>query len=299
MGVISPVNQLQFKPTVELFTRVRKFLSSFDAAGQIDEGDFYHYVKDTLAEVGIYYYQEQEAILELRDYKAALPENFYQLYAAYKCMPGGEPKPIMPEQLFDKMEWVRENGQPDNACEINCQRQDKTFMITVRTYISGSLCTRHFHSPMLLRLSPHVKPKFCAEGCRNLHITAPDEITIDEGIIYSNFTRSTIYLQYYGFPIDEQSGLPLIPQDTHIEKAIEYYILFKTLETLWLNNQAPDIETRVKYLNGQYEFHLAKAKYNAKLPSFQTMIAHIRERRGRFDIYNRLTDNTTRAWYRA
>lgn len=297
MGVITPVNQLQFKPTSELFSRVKKFLSSFDAAGQIDEGDFYHYVKDTIAEVGIYYYQEQEAILEIKDYKAALPDNFYQLYAAYKCMPGGEPKPVMPV-LLDKMDWVTGTEISDNACEINCQREDKTFIITMRTYIAGSLCTRHFHSPILLRLSPHVKPKFCAEGCRNLNITSADEITIDEGILYTNFTHSAIYLQYYGFPIDEHTGLPLIPQDTHIEKAIEYYILFKTLETLWLNNQAPDIETRVKYLMSQYEFHLAKAKYNAKLPSFQTMIAHIRERRGRFDIYNRLTD-TTRGWYRA
>lgn len=166
----------------------------------------------------------------------------------------------------------------------------------MRTYISGSMCSSHFHSPVLLRLSPHVKPKFCAEGCRNLHVTAADEITIDDGMIYSNFSRSAIYLQYHGFPLDEHTGLPLIPQDTHIEKAIEYYILFKTLETLWLNNQAPDIEMRVRYLSGQYDLHVAKAKYNAKLPSFQTMIAHIRERRGRFDIYNRLTD-TTRAWY--
>jgi len=299
MGCISPDNTLSFAPTDELFDRVRRSLASFDAAGLIDAGTFFHYVVETLQEAGISYYQEQQAYMEIKDFKGPLPPNFYQLYAAFLCRHSHAhdiSRPVLQDLEFWVTQKVEASPDQVGSCTIDYSRAGTQDSIKISTYFEDRTETACFRNMPLLRLSSHVKPIYFADGCRNLRPTCADEITLDNGVVYTNFSGCGIYMQYYGLPADSETGLPLIPKEKNIENAIEYYIRFRIIEELWLNNQAPDLEKRVQYLRDTYGLHLAKAKFYAKLPSFQTMVNHARQMRGRHDIFNRLTDSKA-TWY--
>src|SRR5688572_32813394 len=98
MGIINAENTLQCKSSEQLFARVKKKLSSFDALGLIDDGDFYDYVICVVKELGLAVLKECEAVIHVKDRKVRLPNNFYMFHAAFKCTPDFDSVPSINEQ---------------------------------------------------------------------------------------------------------------------------------------------------------------------------------------------------------
>lgn len=288
MGQINPANTLTFKSTDTLFSRVRKRLKSFNAAGLIDEGDFYYWIKEVIEKLGVSVYQEQKAVLDVVNFKTSLPDNFSYLYAAYKCTPSisdGSKNTLYPQTGF--VFYTEETHQPYVKCKscyaakIDYVEGDK---ITIRTYLEGQPSVLNFSSPVLLKLSKNSKG-ICDDKCKNLFSTCVHEITIDNGVIYTNFDNDSIYMEYYGLAIDPESGLPMIPDNTFIEKAIEDYLIYQIFEALWFNGDAPDMDKKYQVAKMNYEESLKTALYWVKLPSFQTVINKMRFDRKNLRIY--------------
>lgn len=291
MSVINPGSNLQFKSTDFLFARVRKRLKSFDNAGLLDEGDWYQYIKDVLNSLGVSTYEEKEAITEVRNFKANLPEDFAYLYAAYKCTPNiGEnsKNTLFPQTGF--VFYIEDTYQPFRKCK-NCLSAKVDYAdgvkFTTRTFIEGQPIVTNFNSPMLLRLSGNAKG-ICKDDCRNLFAKCAYEITIDKNFIHTNFKNDAIYMKYYGLSIDPESGLPMIPDNTFVEKAIEDYIVYRVLADFWYNGDVPDMQARYQTSKLEYEDSLKQAMYWAKLPSFQNVINKIRVDRKNLRIYQQL-----------
>lgn len=282
MGVINAENTLQFRSSSELFNRVKKRLSSFDSQNMIDEGDFYDYVVYILEKLGVAVYRECEAIVHVHDYKAKLPCNFKLWYAAYKVHPEVGTVPSINEQK--PWIWYQDASIEQicpaysGNCKIGCSDpngEGKT-KIVVRTFVNGDDFNEYrFRNPIQLHLSPNVKDR-CAPHALKVVPARMNEVTIDdEGWLHTRFQHDQVYMQYYGLPFDE-NFLPMIPDQSSIEKAIEYYIYFMLFEGWYLNSSVPNIGQQLQYVKTEYNNHWNEAHYYVKLPSFQRCIESIR-----------------------
>lgn len=290
MSTINPANNLQFKKNDALFARIRKRLRSFDNAGLLDEGDWYWYIKEMLDNLGVSVYKESEALVMVKDYKGPLPDDFSFLYAAYKCTPKGvfnSKNNLWPQTGF--VFYIDETHEPYRQCK-NCFSAKRDFIegekYTIRTYIQGEPTILDFNEPQLLKIGAGAK-SFCTSDCKNKNIFSNNmsEITIDKTTLYSNFQEDGVLLKYYAFPLDPATGLPLIPDNTIFEKAIEDYIVYCTLKDMYLNSEIPDFERKLAMIAADYEKSFGQAQFLSKLPSFQTTVNKIRVDRKNLRTY--------------
>lgn len=281
MSVIDPTNNIQFKDPSIITGKVKRFLSSYASGNLIDEGEFSVYIKEMLADLGIGVYRENDAIIKVKNYKAALPKGFSVLYAAYKCSPYFDAKDTVHPQntvsVFNDITWEVLEGR--DKCEIDCCAEKGIIeKITVRQYVQEKVLSGTLTNPVLLRLSPNVKKSKCTDDCENLLASSPYEITIDNNFITTNFNDDFIYLKYYEIPLNED-GLPLVPGIEQVEKAIEWYIIYQLMLKWFMNGEVPDIQNRMQFAQQQFNLHYAEAKHTIKLPSFSNMINILRRQR--------------------
>lgn len=291
MSIINPGNNIQFKSVDSLFGRIRKRLSSYDAAGLLDEGDWYYYIREIIDKLGVAVYDEREAVVQVCDFRASLPEDFSFLYAAYKCTPdnGGDSKnTLFPQTGF--VFYIEDTYQPYRKCK-NCYSAKIDYIhgtkFTTRTYIEGQPMLLNFNNPTLLQLSGNAKG-MCDSKCKNLFAKSAHEITIDKNFIYTNFKQDCILLKYYGLPLDPETGLPMIPDNSIIAKAIEDYIVYRTFSDFFYNSTTPDANDRYKQSSIDFDESYANARSLCKMPSFQSVINHIRQERKNLRTYFQL-----------
>lgn len=311
MGAINPENLLKFKSSKPLFDRIKKRLSSYDAQGLIDDGDFHKHVNYILEQLGQGVYKESEAVLHVKDFKARLPNNFKIFHAAFRCTfkwHQGPPSINEQKPLFFYTDTEVTRDCPPNSCNVHCIQEHGKTKIVIRTFVNGEEHVGHSNHHRLLILSPNVK-EICTDDCLSLdhhdfhghhHHHGHhgfrhnhDEIGIDGDIkhILTRFNDDKILLQYYGLPMDEFE-LPMIPDQENIEKAIEYYIYTQLFEEWYWNATVPDIVRMLADARQQYDFHIGMARYWAKLPSFNKMVNAIRRMRGNRKFYYFGSDKT-------
>lgn len=285
MGVITAENNLSFKSSEPMFARIKKRLSSYDAMGLIDDGDFHFYVKQVLEGLGQAVYKECEAVLEIKDFQAKLPKNFAIFHSAYRCSFNWQGRAA--KSINEQRPWIYYHDMeisvdcPSDCCVIDCCEDNKREKVVIRTYVNGDegSCGTAYQ-PTLLKLSPNVKD-LCTEDCPNLFCPGLDEITIEgdeKKIVRTTFDGDSIYMQYYGLPMDKY-GLPMIPDQSHIEKAIEYYIYTQLFEEFYWNSTVPNVGTLLADARQQHGDHMGMAVSWVKLPSFKRMVASIRRQR--------------------
>lgn len=291
MGIINAENTLRFRDSDELYARVMKALNTYVAMGLVDDGDFNGHLKDCLEDIGQAVYRECEMVIPVVDYKAELPANFHKLHAAYRCAGEfrankeiNEQKP----QIFYSEVDVDQNCQSD--CCITCDNYSDPVNIVVRTYINGNEGTCNYRNPQLLRISPNVREQ-CTEDSLSLFCPSNDEITIKEDVILTMYTDADLYIQYFGLPMN-QDGMLMVPDNSNMERFIEYYIIVAVLEELYLNSSAPDIAGKLPYFVQKKDYYERSAVYFAKLPTFERMVQAIRRTRNRNKFYNPISDRT-------
>lgn len=291
MGKINPENLIQFKSTQPMFDRISKRLASFDAMSLIDTGDFHKHVAYVMEQLGQAVFQECEAIVPIKDYKGKLPDNLKILHAMYKCKSEFNTVPSVNEQRpWIYMVQTEVTQECKNRCKFEHKHEGDT-KIVVRTFVNGEDFNYRYTNPVRLILSPNVR-SICTKDCPNLFQAGPHEVTVDDNrTIHTKFTEDSIYMQYYGLPIDE-NDLPMIPVNEDVEKAVEYYIYTQLFEELYWNSAVPNIGQMLQDARSQYNFYIAQARYWAKLPSFAKMVNSIRKMRSRNKFWYSATDRT-------
>lgn len=293
MGVIDATNTLQFKSSRSMFDRIGKKLSSYNQSGLMDKGDFHKMVAYELEQLGIAAYKECEAVIEIQGRKGTMPPNFKILHAAYKCTPEhttGSVASINEQRPWIYYTQVEATPECPNQCCIKCVGEPGRTRIVVRTFVNGDTpndCS--FSNPCLLRLSANCRD-ICTDDSLNLFCTSPDEITISDGHIFTASNLSSVYMQYYGLPIDGD-GLPMIPDDETYEKAIEYHIMSEVFETMFISG-VPNILPIMQEVQQNSGFYSQKAKIKSVFPSFGKMVEAIRRQRGRRKFYYFAGDKT-------
>jgi len=296
MSVISSENNTIFKDSSIVISNVKRFLKSYDAFDLLNVQEFYRYISDVTAQLGLGVLKEDDALVYIEGSKGLLPENFKSLYSAYKTTPFFSHEPIdrLQSSSFSMTRDVtHEVIVSANKCEISCCENSSKVVesIIVKNYVTDS-GYMHFGTPILLRLSPNVKPVFVEKDSPSLNHGGKEEITIDDRYMYTNFDHDVVYIKYYGIPMDKITGLPMIPNIKSVEKAIEWYIIYQTLLGLWYNSEVPDIQNKFQQAKQEYEFWFAEALHESKLPTFQALVDKIRLNRGNLRVYQMDTANT-------
>lgn len=281
--MIDPTNDTAFKSADHIYGNVKRDLNSFDAAGLIDEGEFPRYIHDVLQRLGIGVLKEEDAVVRVKDFKACLPKDFKQLYAAYRCTPYVEGKDLAPIEtgirVYNDVTWeLLDRSSCSEISVYSAADQQVVDRVTVRQYVDTRDVVVNFKDFVLLRLSPNVNKAKCAENCANLFSDNPQEISIERGQLFTNFSSACVYLKYYACAVDRY-GVPLIPDIPSLDKAIEFEIKYQLLFNLWTNNSVPDLQNRWQVFQERAEFFFQEVKYHNKLPSFAQCVNSARRRR--------------------
>ena len=133
----------------------------------------------------------------------------------------------------------------------------------------------------------------CTKDCKNLFAKSIDEISITQQgfnkFIHSTLEKPIIYLKYYAYPEDPETGLPLIPEDPIIQRAIEYHLMYYFFYMTWLDGTDVNIERKVQDLQLKRDQYLTEAINYSKMPSFAKTIEMSRKVRKRFAAYELIT----------
>lgn len=281
----------KFKSTEPLFARIRENLSSYTALGLVDEGKFFFEVKLFINRLGISMYEMDEDIIHLKDFKGELPCNFYLLDSAWLCSRNNSStKPI--ENFQGKTVIYTQNTCEKvivPSCSSDCQKEQVFDRITVKEYVETEPYIRTYIEPRLLYLGNKVTDGVCKKDCPNLFVSSEHDISIKRrGNSYwllSNLKEPSVYLKYYALPTDEKTGLPLIPDEPIIEKALEDQLMLYFFKNLWLNDDNPNVTQKITFLKQEALNSFNEAEYYVKLPSFQEMINTSIRQRNRYRTY--------------
>lgn len=93
---------------------------------------------------------------------------------------------------------------------------------------------------------------------------------IKKGIIFTSLQEGCIEVAYKGLLTDE-NGYPLIVDNEKAKLAIEYYILHRYLEPLWMMGKITD--KAFQYIEQKRHFYMAAANTNLQMPSMDKMEA--------------------------
>lgn len=98
----------------------------------------------------------------------------------------------------------------------------------------------------------------------NHNETSEFTYTISKGIIFSSVDDTCLEVAYKGLLLDE-NGYPLIVDNQKVKLAIEYYILDRYLEPIWMMGKISD--KAFNRISQERHFYMASANNSMQMPS--------------------------------
>lgn len=184
-----------------------------------------------------------ETVLEIENSRVKLPENFKSLKLALNLTPQScdtKGKPHLVTDNYIYKQWIENPAYFD---EINLEYVTtcKSKIITQTITVSGHDVDFHYNWSWL-KLTKGINRESISGDCLNinprLRFTCKDEINITRNYLNTNFSEGRIYLQYYGYPVDEDGEI-IIPEIStgDIYRYLELYCKIKITEELIANNK--------------------------------------------------------------
>lgn len=315
---MSDQGEFPFVPSTELVSRIEDQLSNYVQQGILDSGLFYEQIRFCIHSLGLSMFAIEEAIVKLKDHKTNLPCDFYMLESAWLCDKNGTDSTVSGffrnEYTYFEEKTTERMLVP--VCGVNYDApclSKLSFDAQLRGEFNGTIVDRitikdkietkdnglyYYNRPVLLRLnspSNSLRSAVCKSDCKNLFAHSADEISISKDrnnyVLYSTLKHPVIFIRYYKFPIEEETGLPMIPDDPILQRAIEYYLMHYFFNIAWLNNSAEGLENRVKSLRQDRDLYMAQARAYVSLPTFNAMVDFAKRQRTRFSTYERIYNN--------
>lgn len=293
--------------TDSLIAKIEDQLSSYSLNGLLDTGKFYAEIKLVINQLGIAAYELINAIVTLEDHKAALPCNFYLLDSAWLCDSTPEFNTPIQQSYFSVYTETSTELICRKSCgnsnfstlEVNpCTNNNEQILdkITIKEYVNPGtpLYNRVYKNPIMLRLrnKKSLSGDICSKSCKNIFAKSVDEISItNKGgnkYLTSTLKNPVIYIKYYAFPEDPETGLPLIPEEPIIQRAIEFHLMHYFFYMAWLDSSDSNIERKVKDLEMKRDLYIAEAKNHSKMPSFNKSVEMTRNARRKWAAYELL-----------
>ena len=125
--------------------------------------------------------------------------------------------------------------------------------------------------------------EFSNENSQKNHNRNEFTYKIQNGIIFTSMSDGCVQIAYKAIATDEE-GYPLIPDNQKVQLALEYYILSRYLEPLWMMGKITD--KAFEYVQQKRYFYVPSAQMSLNMPGMDKMESMM-------NAVNRLIINTT------
>lgn len=272
-----------------IFVKVKEELRSYFEAGIVDDTLFPLYVDQCLRKLGKAAYPINQTLLNIKDYKQSLPEDFYAVREAWMCTTyeDGTQLPsstyVQVTNTAYKMDTLTQEEVKCRPCDT-CKHPD----IIEAVYKINNGVVFRFQKQYLLTPG-NIFPS-CPDDlyCANYNSVSPHSYDIRDGKMATTFREGKVYLQYYSNGIDENSD-QLIPDTIETLNYLEFYIKEKMFEQVW--NQTTDetynqSQGKFQYYKQRADEALIIARTENKKKDEYRMQRDINRTRRRFSRYN-------------
>ena len=225
----------------EFIAEVESDLSSF--VKDINRTSIRTNVINQLRKFGTNVTELKEKVEVVKNSRVHLPEDFKSLKLALRLEGMGYTTQGAPEATEQIIRQRIENGAYFDEINQEYITTCDPKIITEKIIIDNS-AVNFYYSPKWLSLVKGISKDGLDSKCLNVHPSIrnayPDEINITNGVINTNFTSGSIYLQYNALPTDEDGEL-IIPEYTtgDLYEYLLVYCKLKIAEDLIANNKNP------------------------------------------------------------
>lgn len=254
-----------------LIAEIKSDLSKYADVGLLDEDTMYREIVLGMKRFGNDIAELHEAVVEVKGGYAQLPENFKNLYAAYLCEPDGYSKnPEIEEHELQSSHFYTEKvtyGDKWNECDGCCTERTENIVRENFYFKNKKAAEFYYKKPALLSLGKTFNKSNCHSKCRNKYVRDnPNEIVIIKFRLQANFNEGSIYMMYYGLPMDGEGKID-IPETNggHLEQYLEYRVKRKIAENLIANKDAVGLQTLYPIWKQDEQVHLRNASNEFKM----------------------------------
>jgi hypothetical protein len=238
----------EFVSPEPVFATVKEELKSYFDTGAVDDLLFPTYLDKCLKKLGRTTYTITPIILDICDFEARLPDNFYAVREAWLCTD----LPLNPYQtansfysqtaLATTIQVGPTTTDQANTCNnsecnnVDCMGQCMPDLIQC-VYKTNNEVARSLHKQYLLKPGNISVKEHCSLDCRNFGSSSLDSFDIRDNKFITNFRNGVVFLLMYATDYDEV-GNQMIPDNFRIREYVEAFIKYKIFEML--TNQTND-----------------------------------------------------------
>lgn len=279
----------------EFLAEFKSDLQQYDSANLIEDMDIHRWVIEGMNRFGNLSTVPTSTVILINNRKGKLPTGFKSLKLALKCESCGcECEEENKDILLDSFIYSTKSTTDvlSNICKP-CDREIKESYIEEKVYLrNGAKAKMYYNDLKWLKLVSYSKRDVDLTDCPNLNIKeSPYEISINNGMMYTNFTKGNVYITYKGYPIGDDDFV-LIPDSKrgHLQSYLEYYCKRKFMEKIMGNGDSGGNEvSMLQYYNNLELQHFANAKVDLKFKDMDLAIEGYKEslkKQSKFTMYN-------------
>lgn len=237
----------------EFFAEIENSFSSYFETGDIDRVSIKMWVISCLKQFGKNICEQNEAIIDVKNSQATLPENFKSLILALELASEGYNILGDREKAKDSFiyrERIEQPGYYDWVTRefiTSCSGK-----LITESIVMNEQAAEFYYKPTYLSVVKGFNKESFDVDCLNLHPSIrnsyPNQININKNTLQANFKESKLYIQFNSLPMEDgEISIPEISTGG-ILRYIECYVKLKIGENLILNNKNPSTITSLMSL---------------------------------------------------
>lgn len=290
-----------------VYSTVKEELKSYFDTGAVDDLMFPTYLDKCLRKLGRSSYVISEITLNIEDFEARLPDNFFAVREAWLCT-AVDGYPYRSANSFYsqaasqdtiQVSPVTSGGVPctNIACTRGCPECMPELIQAV--YKTNNEMNVMYKKQYLLKPGNISVRANCTLDCVNLGSSAADSFDIRDNKFVTNFRCGTVYLIFYATEYDNL-GNQMIPDNYRVREFIEAFIKYKVFETL--TNQTNDetfqqLQQKLIYYKQLHDEAFIMADIEIKKQDAWAKQRRIKNDLNRFNMYE-LPNRTNRYGWR-
>lgn len=237
---MSQYYKLKFISPEPLYAEIQETLRSYFESGAVDDLLFPRWTNTALDKLYNGTYEIKEAVLEIKDYEAQLPDDFKMFRELWMCTNIWKKTDSPNAFYYQKYSTItpdydicRQEVQPTNNCD-SCDNK-----LNIINKITGEVVFKYELSHLLKPGNINAKIN-CDSGCPNLTSSSLDTFDINNCKLITNFSEGIVHLTYYSDTLKD--GIRFVPDNVRIQEYIKYFIMYKIFE--FLSHQITDETSR-------------------------------------------------------